>query len=302
MGLKYLILIWKKHYAEASLDEVPENAWWLRQIVIKEYCYGENGNSVEEWAAILMEIRQTYAFENTMLICDIPKYCSVLEDEGFQTLGYCENVESAGEFSQRYLLCGKQDIDVSYVYAAFCHGRGIPAIVTETARLRIREVSVKDVPRLYELYEPAQITAYMEGLFENRLEEEAYVRAYIEKVYAFYGYGMWVVELKEENVVIGRVGIEAKKEEREMEAKGVEIGVMIGLPYQRRGYAEEACRAVISYSREILGQESIYCKVHTENQASFRLFHKLGFCRVDSDTSKAVLAQENLCVLKLYCQ
>ena len=62
--------------------------------------------------------------------------------------------------------------------------------------MRIREITVKDVPQLYELYRDASITAFMEPLFADPEQEIAYTKDYIENVYGFYGYGMWVLEEK----------------------------------------------------------------------------------------------------------
>ena len=51
--------------------------------------------------------------------------------------------------------------------------------------MRIREITVKDVPQLYELYRDASITAFMEPLFADPEQEIAYTKDYIENVYGF---------------------------------------------------------------------------------------------------------------------
>lgn len=149
---------------------------------------------------------------------------------------------------------------------------GQPWTILETQRLLVREITEADVPRLYELYRDPEITEYMEDLFENPAEEVAYTRHYIENIYAFYGYGMWIVIEKETGEIIGRAGLENKEG-----FDGLELGFMIGKNYQRQGYAFEVCQAIIAYAEEELEIQDICALVREENKASIALCHKLGF-------------------------
>lgn len=165
-----------------------------------------------------------------------------------------------------------EDIDDAYkdrVYRRFC---GLPWDIAETARLEIREITVNDVPRLYELYSGEGITKYMEPLFPQMEKEIEYTEAYIKNVYGFYGYGLWVIVLKESGEVIGRVGLEYKAG-----FDGLELGFMLGAEYQHCGYAYEACRAVLRYGVEHLGIVHFYAFVNDANVASMRLCERLGF-------------------------
>lgn len=167
-----------------------------------------------------------------------------------------------------------EDIDDAYrdrVYRRFC---GLPWDIAETTRLKIREITVEDVPRLYELYSGEGITKYMEPLFPEMEKELEYTKAYIDNVYKFYGYGMWVIVKKKCGEVIGRVGLEYKEG-----FDGLELGFMLGTEYQNRGYAYEACRAVIQYGIEALGIANFYAFVNEENIASIRLCERLGFVK-----------------------
>lgn len=168
-----------------------------------------------------------------------------------------------------------EDIDDAYkdrVYRRFC---GLPWDIAETERLKIREITVEDVPRLYELYSGEGITKYMEPLFPEMEKEIEYTKAYIENVYKFYGYGMWVIVKKKCGEVIGRVGLEYKEG-----FDGLELGFMLGADYQNRGYAYEACRAVLTYGIEELGIACFYAFVNENNTASIRLCERLGFMKI----------------------
>lgn len=139
----------------------------------------------------------------------------------------------------------------------------------------MRETTVEDVDDFYRIYAETSITEYMENLFADRDEEIAYTRDYIEKVYAFYGYGMWTVLEKESGAVIGRAGIIWR------EGYDVpELGFVIGVPWQGRGYAYEVCKAILLYAKEELLMEQVQALVRTENEKSLRLCEKLGLERV----------------------
>ena len=138
--------------------------------------------------------------------------------------------------------------------------------------MRIREITVEDVPKLYELYRDESITAFMEPLFADPQQEMIYTEEYIKNVYGFYGYGMWVIEKRDSGQVIGRAGLEYNEG-----FDGLELGFMLGVPYQHRGYAYEACSAVLAYGIEELGQRRYCSYIHEKNLASIRLCERLGF-------------------------
>ena len=124
---------------------------------------------------------------------------------------------------------------------------------------------------LYDIYKEESITQYMEGLFENPDEEREYITNYRKYVYAFYEYGMWIIEEKATGKIIGRAGIDPRGEENE-------LGYVIGVPWQKQGYAYEVCMGILHYAQtEMEGCEKIISKVQPENTPSIRLLEKLGF-------------------------
>ena len=136
----------------------------------------------------------------------------------------------------------------------------------------MRETTQGDVESFYQIYRDKGITAYMENLYEDGERERQYIRDYIEKVYGFYGFGMWTVCLKATGEVIGRAGLSMREGFEEPE-----LGYVIGEKWQRQGIAAEVCGKILVYGREELGFERIRVLMHPENTASERLCHKLGF-------------------------
>lgn len=216
--------------------------------------------------------------------------CLVIEDSkngvlaayngGFPCLGFINENSGNQDLSKATALFEDfRGLDYSYINMVYSHFVGESAVVIETERLKLREIKPEDVNRLYELYKDEEITRYMPGLFEDVEQEIEYTKQYIENVYKFYMYGMWIVELKETGEIIGRVGIEYKHESETAEIGTDccnELGYMIGKDYQGKGYAFEAVNAVIGYAVNELEITDIFAEVNKENIASYNLAVKVG--------------------------
>lgn len=151
---------------------------------------------------------------------------------------------------------------------------GEPVTVFETKRCIVREITLKDLDRLYEIYAEPGMTEFIEPLYKNREEEENFTKAYIKNMYGFYGYGLWIVEEKESGKIIGRAGIE----NRNLGGKTVlELGYLFSRCYQGIGIAFEVCTGIIEFTRNVLGIQSLHSFVNEENTPSTRLLFKLGF-------------------------
>lgn len=149
-----------------------------------------------------------------------------------------------------------------------------PVVIAETDRLFIREMKLSDLDELYKLYEPASITRFLEPLYESRQEEEEFLKAYIKCMYGFYGYGMWALVDKNSNRLIGRAGLDNREVDGEIQ---IELGYMVGVPYQRQGYAYEAAVSILKFAVNELECEFVNCFVNKNNTASAGLLKKLGF-------------------------
>lgn len=114
----------------------------------------------------------------------------------------------------------------------------------------------------------------MEGLYENRVEEEEFTEAYIQNMYQFYGYGIWVVCLKENDRVIGRAGLSNRQVDGNTE---LELGYVIEFSEQHKGYAIEACTGILKFAKEKLDAKRVVSFIRTENVVSRKLIEKLGF-------------------------
>lgn len=167
-----------------------------------------------------------------------------------------------------------EGLEPEYIERVYRRLKGLPWNILETARCLVRETVPGDVEDFYRIYSHPDITRYMEGLYPEVEREKQYVREYIEKVYTFFGFGIWTVVEKESGAVIGRAGLSYREG-----FEDPELGFVIGVPWQRKGYAREVCRAVLSYASAVLEFERVQALVETENFPSLELCGQLGFYR-----------------------
>lgn len=178
-------------------------------------------------------------------------------------------IASVGEpqCGTRYAVESLAEIDIEYLERVRRRYNHIPWDIGETDRCLIRELSLSDLPALYELYDKPGMTDFVEPLYDYETELE-YQKAYIENMYGFYEYGMWLVFSKETGKLIGRAGLEHN-----------EMGYMIAPEFQNLGYATEVCRFIVDYAQKNTDFEELYCRIDEKNVASVRLAKRLGFVR-----------------------
>lgn len=171
-----------------------------------------------------------------------------------------------------YAITSLEELPVTYlerVYKRFFH---IPWEILRTRRCLVREITVEDVDELYEIYKDREITRYMENLFEDKEEEREYTRKYIENMYGFYGFGMWIVERLDNGRIIGRAGLNVREDYED-----VELGYIIRKDEQGNGYGTEVCRGILQYAMEELEVQALNAFIHPENIQSIKLIQKLNF-------------------------
>lgn len=176
------------------------------------------------------------------------------------------------DFTPDMYVEGFEEVDVHFLQHVYERHHHIPWTILETKRCIVKEFSMEYLDALFELYAGEGMTEFIEPLYPYEQEKE-YQQAYIDNMYAFYGYGMWIVCEKETGRLIGRAGVE----HREELGGEIELGYAIGTPYQRQGYATEVCEAILTYAREELMLPAVCCLIDEGNEVSEHLAEKLGF-------------------------
>lgn len=224
-----------------------------------------------------------------LFISDLSVKCRELTDKGYYVLPYRHDYNQEEVFeSNKYIYISEQLEEMDYESLDMAYRRlvGLPWRILTTKRCAIRETTTDDVDAFYQIYKEAAITEYMEDLYADRNEEIAYIQDYIKKVYHFYGYGIWTIEEKKSGQIIGRAGI-SWREGFDLP----ELGFVIGLPWQRKGYAYEVCTAILTYAKEELGMERMQALVMKGNEKSAGLCEKLGFVCEDEVCLEGIMYQ-----------
>lgn len=220
--------------------------------------------------------------EAVLYVTDDIKTARELRNCGQAVLIYLHEGNREVDFSEyMYAVEDPEGLEPEYVDKVYRRLKGLPWNVLETQRCLIRETTPDDVEDFYRIYSDPVITRYMEDLYPEMEQEKQYIREYIEKVYSFFEFGVWTVVERESGSVIGRAGFAFREGYEDPE-----LGFIIGVPWQRRGYAEEVCRAVMRYGWETLDFRQVQALVEPGNEASIKLCGKLGFVEKERVTEK----------------
>ena len=209
--------------------------------------------------------------EEGMFIASSQKDLDNAKEVNFATVGF-QKPDSAVFLHADMVVEGFEEVDAFFLERVWRRHHRIPWHILETNRLIVRELGLEDLDALFELYENKKMAAYLDPLYSYE-EEKKYQESYINNMYEFYGYGMWLVFEKKSGKLIGRAGIEHREESNFLP----EIGYAIGDPYQQKGYAAEVCQAILEYAKEELCFEEMLCFIEPENEVSIHLAKRLGF-------------------------
>jgi ribosomal-protein-alanine N-acetyltransferase len=157
-------------------------------------------------------------------------------------------------------------------------------IELETERLRLRPPLTEDAEALAPMYADPEVMRYLgDGRTLKHEETERSVRRMIEAWKAD-GFGLFTTVRKEDEAVIGRVGLIVWNPETwqttRADADGpteLEVGYTIGRPFWSLGYATEAAGAARDYALGKLGAKRLIALIIHGNDASANVARKLGF-------------------------
>lgn len=145
-------------------------------------------------------------------------------------------------------------------------------IIAETERLVIREFITDDAPFILELVnEPAWLTFIGDKGVRTIDDAVRYILNGPVKSYHTHGFGLWLVQLKQENIPIGMCGL-IKRDLLEH----VDIGFAYLSAHNGQGYAYEAAIATLEYAKDKVGLKHILAITNQDNSRSIRLLEKLG--------------------------
>ncbi len=148
----------------------------------------------------------------------------------------------------------------------------MPMTPLETDRLILRELTLEDAAFILELVnDPAWLRFIGDKGVRTIIDAQAYILAGPMAMYRRLGFGLWLVELKPDNLPIGICGL-IKRDTLDH----VDIGFAFLPAYRGRGYAGEAAAACLAYGHGTLGLDRIVATTALGNDASGRLLERIG--------------------------
>lgn len=275
-----------------------------------QYCEVSHANEkVSEYAELLKVtmIKRNIDLKNVLYIAATDESLRAAQGLELAVLGYlkpqksCEIPILSGV---KMLVEGFEEVDTLFLERVYEREHHLPWVIAKTSRWILREFTMEDMDGLVELYgQPGvafrmehgeEIPDYIEPLLPRK-EEEEYQRCYIENMYGYYGYGMWLVIESDSHRVIGRAGLENREYEDGVE---LEMGYVIDPHYWRRGIAYEVCTAIMKYAAENTEFERLNALTEADNVASIALLEKLGFTYMEDTDVSGSLTKRYVFMLK----
>ena len=158
---------------------------------------------------------------------------------------------------------------------------GFPEL--ETERLVLRPPVAEDAEALAPMYADPEVMRYVgDGHTFTREETDRSVQRMLQAWQAD-DFGLFTVVRKEDEAVIGRVGLIVWNPETWQVTKAgangpteLEVGYTLGQPFWHRGYATEAAGAARDFALRELGAERLIALIIHGNEASENVARKLG--------------------------
>ena len=148
-----------------------------------------------------------------------------------------------------------------------------PFPVLETERLTLRALNLEDAKTIFGLRTNKDVNQFITRSIPNNLSE---ARAFIDMISDLVSSNngvFWVIESKQNNELIGTIGLR----NFEVEENYAEVGYELHPDYQQRGFMTEALQEVIHFGFDNLKLKIIEAFTHKNNSASITLLENQNF-------------------------
>ena len=143
----------------------------------------------------------------------------------------------------------------------------------ETERLLLRRMTAEDSEFILKLVnEPSFLHFIGDKGVRNQQDAVHYIQTGPMANYERFGFGQYLVEIKDGRVPIGMCGLTKKDA-----LKDADLGFSLLPEYWTKGYAFEAATAVKAYARDVLGLRRLVGVTIPDNESSIKLLERLGF-------------------------
>lgn len=144
--------------------------------------------------------------------------------------------------------------------------------ILETERLYLRPYKEEDCERLSEIYSDEEVMKYIgRGGAVSKDQTKKGINAWINRLYPEYGFGIWALIDKKNDLLIGHCGFNKLPEDA-----GTEIAYLLAKDYWGKGIATEISKATLKYGFANLKLNRIVALAYPQNVSSINVIRKLG--------------------------
>lgn len=146
-------------------------------------------------------------------------------------------------------------------------------LILKTERLTLRKISEADAEFILDLLNQSSFIKYIGDRNVRTLEQAAkYIKSKMTISYEQHGFGMYLVELKENKTPIGVCGF-VKRES----LSDADIGFAFLREFEGKGFGFESSEAVLNYGKNEFDFKRVLAIASKDNIASHKLLEKLDF-------------------------
>lgn len=150
------------------------------------------------------------------------------------------------------------------------------SVTIETDRLMLREMTMDDFDGINDFLSDSDVMKYYKETF-NESKVKEWILNNIER-YGTFGFGLWVVVLKETGEIIGDCGITMQNINGQIKP---EIGYHIRADKQKQGFGSEAAKRVRDWAFDNTSFNTLYSYMSEDNVASYSTAKVIGMHKVD---------------------
>jgi len=144
--------------------------------------------------------------------------------------------------------------------------------LVETERLVLRHFTQDDAEFILKLLTEPGWKRYIGDRGVNTLEDARnYIDTALLASYARHGFGLYAIELKADRTLVGMCGL-IKRDTLD----DVDIGFALLSQSERKGFAQEAVNATLTYARDELGLRRVVAITTNDNERSSRVLLRAG--------------------------
>ena len=234
----------------------------------------EGWNITEELESVQKSHSRSNGGEVCLVVTDTLEGASYAKERNLACLGVERPKTGVHFFGVDMATEDLSGVEGSFLQLVWKRHWNLPWEIAQTPRLVLRESVLEDLEAFYRIYEDEEITAYIPGMPVDKEQGKEELEAYISQIYPLFGYGLWTVIEKETGQVIVRAGLEHTRDS-DGEGAMLELGYVIGKPWQGKGYGTEAAMSCAAYAFSEVEAEYLAVRVHKDNLPSRKVAEHL---------------------------